>query len=210
MIDPVVASDGHSYDRQSIMNVLREPSLHMRRSPLTREALQQAVYSNRNLRKRITEHQQEMVTLARAAHAHGTARGHHEAAQAAAEDAAREAEKATEAERTAARPAAATQNGTQSCAGGKRRRSTTPESEGRGAGRKAARRRESSGGAAGSARLRGAAVGISGGGSGGGGGGGRSGQSVGRCSSTQCSLGAGHAGLCSHERVEGKRVRTQA
>ena len=49
MRDPVVASDGHSYEREAIMEVLSTTGT----SPITRSALLPQVYSNHNLRKRI-------------------------------------------------------------------------------------------------------------------------------------------------------------
>ena len=76
MDDPVVASDGHSYDRASIEPVLAGDL----RSPLTREALEPVVYPNRNLRKRILEYDAEVLAIARAAVAHGKALGREEAA----------------------------------------------------------------------------------------------------------------------------------
>ena len=67
MRDPVVASDGHSYERRAIEEVLRQPAP---RSPLTREALRSEVVPNHALRKRIEEHESELDrTLERVAQA---------------------------------------------------------------------------------------------------------------------------------------------
>ena len=66
MIDPVVASDGHSYERSAIQAILDRgaldggPSL----SPLTREELEPSLVPNINLRKRIREHDNEVESVA--------------------------------------------------------------------------------------------------------------------------------------------------
>jgi len=52
MQDPVVASDGHSYERAAIQDVLSSAN---KRSPLTREALTDVLVPNRALRRRIEE-----------------------------------------------------------------------------------------------------------------------------------------------------------
>ena len=57
MRDPVVASDGHSYERKAIEEVLRG---HHPRSPLTREALRAELVPNHALRRRIEEHDTEL------------------------------------------------------------------------------------------------------------------------------------------------------
>ena len=58
MADPVVASDGHSYEREAIVHVLfRSNGL----SPLTREKLRHEVFPNIALRKRIAEYNSEVV-----------------------------------------------------------------------------------------------------------------------------------------------------
>ena len=61
MKDPVVASDGNSYERSAIATVLatRHP-----RSPLTREPLEQTLFANRNLKKRIEQHEKEVLNAA--------------------------------------------------------------------------------------------------------------------------------------------------
>jgi len=61
MKDPVVASDGNSYERSAIAMVLatRHP-----RSPLTREPLEQTLFANRNLKKRIEQHEKEVLNAA--------------------------------------------------------------------------------------------------------------------------------------------------
>ena len=53
--DPVVASDGHSYERSAILLVINGVN---RRSPLTREPLQPNVQPNLNLKKCILEFDQ--------------------------------------------------------------------------------------------------------------------------------------------------------
>ena len=57
MRDPVVASDGHSYERKAIEEVLRTVPP---RSPLTREVLRPELVSNHALRRRIEEHEGEL------------------------------------------------------------------------------------------------------------------------------------------------------
>ena len=67
MVDPVVASDGHSYERTAIEAVLsRGNGL----SPLTRETLTPGVLiPNHNLKKRIREHDDEVLQIAESARA---------------------------------------------------------------------------------------------------------------------------------------------
>ena len=67
MKDPVVASDGHSYERSAIVRVLaaRHP-----RSPLTREPLERTLFANRNLKKRIEQYEKEVLQAAERAVAH--------------------------------------------------------------------------------------------------------------------------------------------
>ena len=58
----MVASDGHSYERSAILSVLRNGN---GLSPLTRERLQPNVLiSNRNLKRRIQEHEEDMLRVA--------------------------------------------------------------------------------------------------------------------------------------------------
>lgn len=52
---PVVASDGHSYEREALEEVLRSDG----RSPLTRELLQPFFFPNHNLKKRIRDFEGE-------------------------------------------------------------------------------------------------------------------------------------------------------
>ena len=59
MQDPVCASDGHTYERSAIEEVLALPEAR-RRSPLTREALQAVLFPNRALKNRIAAHGQEV------------------------------------------------------------------------------------------------------------------------------------------------------
>jgi len=63
MQDPVVASDGHTYERSAIEEVLALPE-ERRKSPLTREPLQAALFPNRALKNRIAAHEQEAEALA--------------------------------------------------------------------------------------------------------------------------------------------------
>ena len=62
MIDPVVASDGHSYERSAIQAHVERGSLDggIALSPLTREELDGTLVPNINLRKRIREHDNEV------------------------------------------------------------------------------------------------------------------------------------------------------
>jgi hypothetical protein len=61
MKDPVVASDGHSYERSAIEEILRGPHPL---SPLTRETLGTALVPNLNLRRRIEDHEAELDRMA--------------------------------------------------------------------------------------------------------------------------------------------------
>jgi hypothetical protein len=61
MKDPVVASDGHSYERSAIEEILRGPHPI---SPLTRATLGTALVPNLNLRRRIEEHEAELDRMA--------------------------------------------------------------------------------------------------------------------------------------------------
>ena len=65
MRDPVVASDGHSYERASIEQVLRGSGV----SPRTREVLLPQIFPNRELRTRIEEHEAEHEAVAQRAQA---------------------------------------------------------------------------------------------------------------------------------------------
>ena len=66
MIDPVVASDGHSYERTAIQAILERGSHEggQALSPLTREELENSLVPNINLRKRIREHDNEVESVA--------------------------------------------------------------------------------------------------------------------------------------------------
>ena len=58
----MVASDGHSYERSAILSVLRNGN---GLSPLTRERLQPNVLiPNRNLKRRMQEHDEDMLRAA--------------------------------------------------------------------------------------------------------------------------------------------------
>ena len=61
MTDPVVASDGHSYERAAIAGVLASAN---KKSPLTREVLRPDLVPNRALHRRIEEHEKELDSLA--------------------------------------------------------------------------------------------------------------------------------------------------
>ena len=66
MCDPVVASDGHSYEREAIMRVIHGSGPHGTHtgaglSPLTREKLRHELFPNVALRKRIAEHETELA-----------------------------------------------------------------------------------------------------------------------------------------------------
>ena len=64
----MVATDGHSYEREAIQLVLRQqPAL--RKSPLTRELLGTQVIPNHNLRKRMRDHEGELLQAAEASRA---------------------------------------------------------------------------------------------------------------------------------------------
>lgn len=67
MVDPVVASDGHSYERVAIQAILDRGCSEggSALSPLTRETLEPALIPNINLRKRIREHDSEVESVAR-------------------------------------------------------------------------------------------------------------------------------------------------
>jgi hypothetical protein len=65
MEDPVVASDGHSYERSAMQDFLQRGN---GRSPLTREPLDPGVLiPNHNLKRRIREHGEEMLQMCEAA-----------------------------------------------------------------------------------------------------------------------------------------------
>ena len=67
----MVASDGHSYERSAILSVLRNGN---GLSPLTRERLQQNVLiPNRNLKRRMQEHDEDILRAAATAVANASA-----------------------------------------------------------------------------------------------------------------------------------------
>ena len=78
MVDPVVASDGHSYERAAIQAILdlAQPG-GSACSPLTREGLGETLVPNINLRKRIREHDNEVESVAQQvlASVHGAVHG---------------------------------------------------------------------------------------------------------------------------------------
>jgi len=64
MQDPVVASDGHTYERWAIQEVLYLLPIPRRKSPLTREVLSSALFPNRALKNRMAAHEQEVEAAA--------------------------------------------------------------------------------------------------------------------------------------------------
>ena len=60
---PVVASDGHTYERSAIQAVLKSSG----RSPMTREVLEPLLFPNRALLNRIQEYEEEVLMAARTA-----------------------------------------------------------------------------------------------------------------------------------------------
>ena len=60
MTDPVIATDGHTYERSAIQVVLRRNRV----SPMTRETLGPMLLPNRALRQRIDEHEEDLNKLA--------------------------------------------------------------------------------------------------------------------------------------------------
>ena len=68
--DPVVASDGNTYERSAIEAILRSATPL---SPLTREPLKLDVFANRALKKRIEEHEEEVLRIAATAVANSIA-----------------------------------------------------------------------------------------------------------------------------------------
>ena len=59
--DPVVASDGHSYERSAILSVLRNGN---GLSPFTRDPLQATFYPNLALKWRMQVHEADMLLVA--------------------------------------------------------------------------------------------------------------------------------------------------
>ena len=59
--DPVVASDGHSYERSAILSVLRNGN---GLSPFTRDPLQATFYPNLALKWRMQVHEADMLRVA--------------------------------------------------------------------------------------------------------------------------------------------------
>ena len=62
MTDPVVASDGHTYERSAITALLARDG--ETRSPLTREVLLGHLFPNHALRRRMQEYEEEMMKVA--------------------------------------------------------------------------------------------------------------------------------------------------
>ena len=189
MRQPAVASDGNSYERSALLTLLQQP-LPMRRSPLTREPLESTIYPNHNLRRRIKEHQAEVMACARDAHKHGVEAGR----QLEKQEAAARVKPATQ--KAAARGAAQQEVAGSAGRGGVRGgggSSSSGASSGEGGGASSASASAATNHGGGSKRRRPVTNSQA--------------FSAGRCSSTQCTLGAGHEGLCSHERVNGKRRR---
>ena len=57
----MVASDGHSYERSAILSVFRDGNCL---SPLTREPLQATFFPNRALKRRMQEHDEDILRAA--------------------------------------------------------------------------------------------------------------------------------------------------
>jgi hypothetical protein len=68
--DPVVASDGNTYERSAILAVLQSANPL---SPLTREPLEPNVFANRALKRRIDEYEEEVLLIAATAAANSVA-----------------------------------------------------------------------------------------------------------------------------------------
>lgn len=64
MQDPVVASDGRSYERRAIERVLKTAQLTGAISPISREPLLDQLFENRNLRVRIMAHNEDLLAAA--------------------------------------------------------------------------------------------------------------------------------------------------
>ena len=73
----MVASDGHSYERAAIADVLASQN---KKSPLTREVLRPELVPNRALRRRIEQHEEELDKMVEQAVAAQDARAAQEAA----------------------------------------------------------------------------------------------------------------------------------
>ena len=67
-LDPVCVSDGNSYEREAIMRIIQLAPAQ-RKSPITREKLQPHVFPNAALRKRILEHESELLDAVEASRA---------------------------------------------------------------------------------------------------------------------------------------------
>ena len=72
MREPVVASDGHTYERAAIEAHFARGG--ETRSPLTREVLSEHLFPNHALRRRIQEYEGEMMRVAETAHEAGRER----------------------------------------------------------------------------------------------------------------------------------------
>lgn len=60
MADPVVASDGFSYERDAIEHVMK----HFGTSPMTREPLSEHLFPNRNLKQHISDYEEDLQAAA--------------------------------------------------------------------------------------------------------------------------------------------------
>ena len=65
----MVACDGHSYERSAILDVITTGN---GLSPLTREPLDGHLFPNRNLKKRIELHEEEVLDAATTAYKRGS------------------------------------------------------------------------------------------------------------------------------------------
>ena len=61
MDEPVVASDGHSYERAALARWMADAAGGVARSPVTNEPIRSAVFPNHALRKRIDAYQEELL-----------------------------------------------------------------------------------------------------------------------------------------------------
>ena len=61
MVDPVVASDGNSYERAALQKWIDQAHGSQALSPVTNEPLDGRLIPNRNLRQRIEQHEEELL-----------------------------------------------------------------------------------------------------------------------------------------------------
>ena len=78
MVEPVTASDGHTYERTAIEHVIQRGD---GKSPLTREMLRPVLYPAHTVLKRIRDYDDELLRVAEAAEAKGRMEGKAEASE---------------------------------------------------------------------------------------------------------------------------------